>query len=394
MIIAAVDVFTALLDALSFAFGMFWEILWALILGFALSGAVQATVSKEEMRRLLPDDSPRSLARATLLGAASSSCSYAAVALARSLFRKGANFTAAMAFQFASTNLVIELGIIMALLLGWQFTLGEFAGGPLMIVLMALVFRAFLKRGLVEEARERANRGVLGRMEGHAEMDMSVQEKGPPWRRLTSPEGFTATANYFVMDWAAIWIDIVGGLLVAGALAAWVPESWWQSLFLEDHATLAKFWGPIVGPLVAIISFVCSIGNVPLAAVLWNGGISFGGVLAFIFADLIVVPILDIYRKYYGWRMAGFLLVSFYATMAAAGLIVEFVFDGLSLIPSERNAKVVEASVTWNYTTVLNIVFLALAAVLVWRYFRRGGGLEMLRTMNEPLAPEHAHGHA
>jgi uncharacterized protein len=394
MIIAAVDVFTALLDALSFAFGMFWEILWALILGFALSGAGQATVSKEEMRRLLPDDSPRSLARATLLGAASSSCSYAAVALARSLFRKGANFTAAMAFQFASTNLVIELGIIMALLLGWQFTLGEFVGGPLMIVLMALVFRAFLKRGLVEEARERANRGVLGRMEGHAEMDMSVQEKGPPWRRLTSPEGFTATANYFVMDWAAIWIDIVGGLLVAGALAAWVPESWWQSLFLEDHATLAKFWGPIVGPLVAIISFVCSIGNVPLAAVLWNGGISFGGVLAFIFADLIVVPILDIYRKYYGWRMAGFLLVSFYATMAAAGLIVEFVFDGLSLIPSERNAKVVEASVTWNYTTVLNIVFLALAAVLVWRYFRRGGGLEMLRTMNEPLAPEHAHGHA
>jgi uncharacterized protein len=394
MIIAAVDVFTALLDALSFAFGMFWEILWALILGFALSGAVQATVSKEEMRRLLPDDSPRSLARATLLGAASSSCSYAAVALARSLFRKGANFTAAMAFQFASTNLVIELGIIMALLLGWQFTLGEFVGGPLMIVLMALVFRAFLKRGLVEEARERANRGVLGRMAGHAELDMSVQEKGPPWRRLTSPEGFTATANYFVMDWAAIWIDIVGGLLVAGALAAWVPESWWQSLFLEDHATLAKFWGPIVGPLVAIISFVCSIGNVPLAAVLWNGGISFGGVLAFIFADLIVVPILDIYRKYYGWRMAGFLLVSFYATMAAAGLIVEFVFDGLSLIPSERNAKVVEASVTWNYTTVLNIVFLALAAVLVWRYFRRGGGLEMLRTMNEPLAPEHAHGHA
>jgi uncharacterized membrane protein YraQ (UPF0718 family) len=394
MIIAAIGVFTALLDALSFAFGMFWEILWALILGFALSGAVQATVSKEEMRRLLPDDSPRSLARATLLGAASSSCSYAAVALARSLFRKGANFTAAMAFQFASTNLVIELGIIIALLLGWQFTLGEFVGGPLMIVLMALTFRVFLKRGLVDEAREPANRGVLGRMEGHAEMDMSVQEKGPPWRRLTSPEGFTATANYFVMDWAAIWIDIVGGLLIAGALAAWVPESWWQSLFLEDHATLAKFWGPIVGPLVAIISFVCSIGNVPLAAVLWNGGISFGGVLAFIFADLIVVPILDIYRKYYGWRMAGFLLVSFYATMAAAGLIVEFVFDGLSLIPSERNAKVVEASVTWNYTTVLNIVFLALAAVLVWRYFRRGGGLEMLRTMNEPLAPEHAHGHA
>jgi uncharacterized protein len=380
-------------QALSFAFGMFWEILWALILGFALSGAVQALVSKEEMRRLLPDDSPRSLSIACGLGAASSSCSYAAVALARSLFRKGANFTASMAFEFASTNLVIELGIIMALLLGWQFTLGEFVGGPLMIVLMALLFRVFLKRRLVDEARAQADRGVLGRMEGHAEMDMSVHQRGPLWRRLSSPQGFTATANFFVMDWAAIWIDIAGGLVIAGALAAWVPDSWWQSLFLEHHDTLAKFWGPLIGPVVAIISFVCSIGNVPLAAVLWNGGISFGGVLAFIFADLIVLPILDIYRKYYGWRTAGFLLATFYAAMVAAGLIVEFVFGGLDLIPSERKAKVIEASVTLNYTTVLNIVFLGLGALLVWRYFARGGGLPMLRMMNAPMTHEHAHGH-
>jgi hypothetical protein len=389
----ALDVVGQVGDALSFAFGMFWEILWALILGFALSGVVQAVVSKGEMRRLLPDDSPRSLTIACGLGAASSSCSYAAVALARSLFRKGADFTAAMAFQFASTNLVIELGIIMALILGWQFTLGEFVGGPLMIVLLALAFRVFLKRGLVDKARDQADRGVLGRMEGHAEMDMSIQENGSLRRRLTSPEGFTATANHFVMDWAAIWIDIFGGLLIAGALAAWVPEDFWRSLFLEHHDTLAKLWGPIVGPLVAIISFVCSIGNVPLAAVLWNGGISFGGVLAFIFADLIVLPILDIYRKYYGWRVAGFLLVSFYATMVAAGLIVEFLFQGLGLVPAERDAKVVEASVTLNYTTVLNIVFLGLAAVLVWRYFRHGGGLRMLKTMNAPMKHGAAHGH-
>jgi uncharacterized membrane protein YraQ (UPF0718 family) len=223
-------------------------------------------------------------------------------------------------------------------------------------------------------------------------MDMSVHERGPLLRRLNSARGFTATANYFVMDWAAIWIDIFGGLLIAGALAAWVPDSWWQSLFLEHHGTLAKFWGPVIGPLVAIISFVCSIGNVPLAAVLWNGGISFGGVLAFIFADLIVLPILDIYRKYYGWRVAGFLLLSFYATMVVAGLIVEFVFNGLGLIPSERNAKVIEASVTLNYTTILNIVFLALGALLLWRYFTRGGGLRMLKMMNAPMAHEHAHG--
>jgi uncharacterized membrane protein YraQ (UPF0718 family) len=223
-------------------------------------------------------------------------------------------------------------------------------------------------------------------------MDMSIQEKGTIWQRLRSPEGFTATANYFVMDWAAIWIDIAGGLLIAGALAAWVPESWWQAIFFEGHPTFAKFWGPLIGPLIAILSFVCSIGNVPLAAVLWNGGISFGGVLAFIFADLLVLPILDIYRKYYGWRMAGFLLVTFYASMVAAALIVEFLFQGLGLVPSERSAKVVEASVTWNYTTVLNILFLGLAAVLVWRYFRRGGGVAMLRMMDTPM--EMGHGQA
>ena len=390
----ATDLIGSIGNALSFAFGMFWEILWALILGFALSGAVQAVVSKGEMRRLLPDDSPRSIGIASGLGAASSSCSYAAVALSRSLFRKGADFTSSMAFQFASTNLVIELGIVMTLLLGWQFTLGEFLGGPLMIVLMAIAFRLFLSRQLVDEARETADRGALGKMEGHAEMDMSVQERGSIWRRLASPEGFTATADFFVMDWAAIWFDIFGGLLIAGALAAWVPDSWWQSLFLEHHHTAAKLWGPLIGPLVAIFSFVCSIGNVPLAAVLWNGGISFGGVLAFIFADLIILPIIDIYRKYYGWRMAGFLLVVFYVTMAASGLIVELVFDSLGLIPSERNAKVIEASVTWNYTTVLNIVFLTLAAVLVWRYFRRGGGIAMLRMMNTPMEMEHGHAHA
>ena len=394
--LVTLDVGGNLLDALSFAFGMFWEILWALILGFALSAAVQAVVSKQEMRRVLPDDSPRSLAIATGLGMASSSCSYAAVALARSLFRKGADFTAAMAFQFASTNLVIELGIIMALLLGWQFTLGEFVGGPLMIVMLAIVFRLFLSRRLVDEAREQADRGLIGRMEGHAEMDMSVESRGSIWRRLRSPAGFTATSNYFVMDWAAIWIDIAGGLLIAGALAAWVPESWWQAIFFESHPTFAKVWGPLIGPLIAILSFVCSIGNVPLAAVLWNGGISFGGVLAFIFADLIVLPILDIYRKYYGWRMAWFLLVTFYGTMAAAGLIVEFLFQGLGIVPTERNAKVVQASITWNYTTVLNILFLLLAAALVLRYFRRGGGLAMLRMMSQPASAQehgaHAHG--
>jgi uncharacterized membrane protein YraQ (UPF0718 family) len=391
-VIVAVDVGAEILDALSFAFGMLWAILWALILGFALSAVVQAVVSKREMQRLLPDDSPPTLGKATLLGAASSSCSYAAVALARSLFRRGADFTSAMAFEVASTNLVAELAIVIGLLLGWEFVLGEFVGGPLMIVLLAIIFRRFLKRRWVEAAREQANRGLVGSMEGHAEMDMSADVPGKWSQRLRTPQGFTATADYFVMDWAAIWRDIAIGLLVTGALAAWVPESFWQSLFLTDHETAAKFWGPVIGPIVAMISFVCSVGNVPLAAVLWNGGISFGGVIAFLYGDLIIVPILNIYRKYYGLKMAGFLLVSLYAAMVLAGLAVELLFEAIGIEPTERNAKVTEASVTWDYTTYLNIVFLGLAAVLVWRYFRRGGGLAMLRTMNEP-AHAHAHGH-
>jgi len=382
-------------DALRFAFGMTWEIVWALVLGFALSSAVQALVSKQQMRRLLPDDSPRTLTIATALGAASSSCSYAAVALARSLFRRGANFTSAMAFQFASTNLVVELGVILAVLIGWQFTVAEFVGGPIMIALMALLFRRLLTPEVAAEARREADRGVLGRMEGHAEMDMSVSGGDSIWRRLRSPAGLTAVSDYFIMDWAAVWVDIVGGLLIAGALAAWVPNSFWQGLFLEHHGALATVWGPLIGPLVAMLSFVCSIGNVPLAAVLWNGGISFGGVVAFIFADLIILPILNIYRKYYGRRVAAFLLVTFYATIAAAGLIVDLASKLVGLEPTgARHAKVTDAGASWNYTTVLNIIFLALAAALVVRYFRKGGGLEMLRMMGKPLGEHGAHGHA
>jgi uncharacterized protein len=379
-------VFHQLWRALSFSFGMTWEILWALILGFALSAVVQAVVSKREMQRLLPDDSPKTLAIASALGAASSSCSYASVALARSVFRKGANFTAAMAFEIASTNLVIELGIVMALLLGWQFVVGEFVGGPLMIVAIALLFRAFLRPALLAEARAEADKGRLGSMEGHAEMDMSVGAL----RRLLTPQGFTATADSFVMDWAAVLRDVVLGLLIAGAFAAWIPNSFWRGLFLEHHSTLAKLWGPLIGPLVAMLSFVCSIGNVPLAAVLWNGGISFGGVIAFVFADLLILPILDIYRRYYGRRMAVFIFLTFYAAMAGAGLVVEFLFEGVGIERTARNAKVEMASVSWNFTMALNIVFLLVAASLLWRYFRRGGGIAMLKMMNEPMG-DHAH---
>jgi uncharacterized membrane protein YraQ (UPF0718 family) len=353
---------------------MTWQVTWSLILGFTLSAVIESLVRKSTIAALLPDDRARSVATATALGAASSSCSYAAVALARSLVRKGADFTASMAFQFASTNLVIELGLILALLLGWQFTLAEFVGGPMMILILTLLFRRFLTNRMRQAALRQAEQGVAGSMEGHAAMDMSVAEGGSFWRRLGSPAGFTSVSHNFVMEWAAIIRDLALGLLIAGMAGAWIPDSFWQHLFLTGHPLLAAIWGPLIGPVVAILTFVCSIGNAPLAAVLWNGGISFGGVVSFIFADLIIIPLLVIYAKYYGRRMAWFLFGTFYVAMVGAGYFIELVFAPLGLVPTgPRNASVGDAAIKWNYTTVLNIVFLLLAAVLVWRFLRTGG---------------------
>ncbi len=340
---------------------------------------------------LLGNDRPRTLALAAGLGAASS-CSYAAAALARPLFRKGANFLAAMAFEIGSTNLV-ELGIILALLMGWQFTAAEFVGGPLMIVVLAVLFRLFVRSRLVDAAREQAERGIAGSMEGHAAMDMSIKGEGPFWRRLFSPQGFTSVSHVFVMEWLAILRDLVLGLLIAGAIAAWVPKKFWQIFFLADHPGWSALWGPIVGPVVAIVSFVCSIGNVPLAAVLWNGGISFGGVIAFIYADLLILPILNIYRKYYGTKMMLTLLGTFYAAMVTAGYLVEMIFGTAHLIPRERSATVMQAGISWNYTTWLNIAFLVVAATLIAR-FVTSGGVPMVRMMGgSPDAGEAHHQH-
>ncbi|MDI5968574.1 permease [Streptomyces sp. SL13] len=373
----------AVVHALTIAGSMAWEITWALILGFALSAVIQAVVRRSTVVSLLGDDRPRTLALAAGLGAASSSCSYAAVALARSLFVKGADFTAAMAFEIASTNLVVELGVIMALLMGWQFTAAEFVGGPLMILVLAFLFRLLLREPLRRRAHAQAERGLAGAMEGHAAMDMSVRRAGTFARRLLSPEGYTSTAHVFVMEWAAILRDLVIGLLIAGAVAAWVPDSFWQAFFFTGHPLAAELWGPVIGPFVAIVSFVCSIGNVPLAVVLWKGGISFGGVVAFIFADLLILPILNIYRKYYGARMAFFLLGTFYLAAVAAGYAVEFSFGAAGLVPDKATARLPQEGVTWNYTTWLNIAFLLLAVALTAR-FRRTGGAAMLRMMGGP----------
>ena len=383
-------VIQAILQALSSAFDMLWEVLWPLALGFILSAIIQSLVSRSAVARTLGSDSPRSLGLATLFGAASSSCSYAAVAIARSLFIKDASFPAAIVFEFASTNLVFELGLILLILLGWPFLGAEFAGGILMIVILALIFRWTLRPQLVEEARRQAERGLRGRMEGHAAMDMSVGE-GPFWRRLLSGRGLTLVSHNFWMDVTSVWTDIGLGLLIAGALAAWVPSSFWQAFFLTSHPVLSEIWGPLIGPVISLLSFVCSVGNVPLAAVLWNGGISFGGVIAFIFADLIIIPILNIYRKYYGGRMALYLLVVSYGAMALAGFLIGLLFKLLGVVPAHRAVIALQAGPSLNYTTVLNVIFLGIMALLGWRFLRTGG-LEMLRMMEMPPDQHADHG--
>src|SRR2546421_12062581 len=385
-----------ILEALKIAFFMFWEVLWSLALGFLLSAVVQVVISKRAIVRALGQDSPRSVAVASAFGIASSSCSYAAVAIARSLFRRGATLANAILFEFASTNLVIELGLILLILLGWQFLLAEYAGGALMIVLLAFAFRLTLRRRLVEGARSQAEKGRVGKMEGHAAMDMSVTE-GPFLKRLFSGRAFSAISHYFVMDIYSIWVDLTGGFLIAGAVAAWIPNSFWSAFFLSGHPLLAEIWGPLIGPVISMLSFVCSIGNVPLAAVLWGSGISFGGVISFIFADLLIPPILNIYRKYYGGRVAIYLAVVSYLAMALAGFLISLAFNALGWVPARHAFNFAEAAPTWNYTTVLNLVSLVLVAVLVIR-FTRTGGIQMLRTMDSaPSSPgaemSNAHSH-
>ncbi|MGI8420518.1 MAG: permease [Candidatus Levyibacteriota bacterium] len=373
-----------ILEALYMSFGMFWEVLWPLVLGFTLSGIVQAVVSHKTLAKTLGGTSPKNITLAALFGTASSSCSYAAIALARSIFQKGASFTSAMVFEIASTNLVIELGLILLFVMGWQFALAEWFGGIIMVIFIALLFRFTLGKKLIALAGKQAEKGLQGKMEGHATMDMSINGKESFRKKLLSRSGFTAVSHFFVMDWVSVWVDILLGFLIAGVLEVFVPHSVWQAFFFADNPTVSFIVGPLIGPLIAIISFVCSVGNVPLAAVLWNGGISFGGVVSFIFADLIILPILNIYRKYYGWRVVLYILGTFYVTMAAAGYLIEIFFSQLHLIPSSRNVALLEQGISWNYTTFLNIGFLLLAAVLVWRFLKTGGP-EMLKMMDSDM---------
>jgi len=373
-----IQVLDAILASLRMAFFMFWDTLWPLVLGFGLSGAVQAFVSRDEMRRLMGDHGPRTVARASLFGMASSSCSYAASAMAKSLFQKGADFTTAMIFMVASTNLVLELGLVLWILIGWQFALSEYIGGVIMIALMAGLARFFLRPRLIEAARERLAKGGGG-VSGHEEHAAMAEERQQlPWRqRIRSTAGWADAASYTMADLIMLRRELVIGYVVAGFLAVLVPDSLWNVIFFRGHGLGTSVENVIVGPLIAVISFVCSIGNVPLAAALWKGGISFGGVVSFIFADLISMPLILIYRKFYGWALTWRLVALMWTVMSIAGLATELIFQGVRLVPTTRPIQVVDPAFRWNYTTFLNLAFLAVAAAIFYLYKNRerfGGG--------------------
>jgi uncharacterized protein len=348
------------------AFFMFWATLWALVFGFALSGIVQSFVSRRDMQKLLGDHRPRTIVRSSLLGMASSSCSYAASALARSLFQRGADFTTAMVFMFASTNLVVELGIVLWLLLGWQFALAEFVGGAIMIVLFALLAPRIFPAKQVAEARARLNTAA-----GEPTETEAMDDELPLRQRLRSRSGWVAAASYAISDLKMLRRELVVGYLVAGVLAVAVPTSIYGVLFLRGHGIWTELENVIVGPFIAFISFVCSVGNVPLAAALFKGGFSFGGTIAFIFADLIALPLVIIYGRFYGRRLAIRLFFGFWAVMSAAGLLVDLLFRLIHIPAPTRPILIAPERFEWNYTTWLNIAFLVIAVGIYIAYRNR-----------------------
>ncbi len=357
------DFFAGAWHGLDEAFFMFWETLWALVLGFALSGAVQAFASRRGMRRALGDHGPATLAKASFFGVISSSCSYAASALSKSLFARGADFTASIVFMVASTNLVVELGIVLWLLIGWQFALAEFVGGAIMITLIGLVLPRVIPERWLDDARARLDEG--------SETSDEIRDSEPLRRRLRSRRGWSDASGYTISDLGMLRRELVIGFLVAGYLSALVPGSFWQSLFLTGHGFWSSLQNVVLGPFLAIISFVCSIGNVPLAAALWHGGSSFGGVVSFVFADLITLPLLGIYRKYYGGRITVRLLVVMWAVMSVGGLAVEYLFRAVHISAPGRPHVVAHTGFEWNYTTVLNLIALAGLTAIYWLYRSR-----------------------
>jgi uncharacterized protein len=364
------DVLSKIWEGFEQSFLMAYEVWWALVLGFAISAIVQAWVPRRRIEGVLSGEGFKPVAKATALGAASSSCSYAAIAIAKSLFQKGASAVTALAFQFASTNLVWELGLVLWVLMGWQFTLAEFVGGIVLIALMAVLLRFFVSPRLEERARRHAQEAQAG----HDHGEMGDEEL--PWReRLTSREAWSGVGANFRGDWQMLWKEISLGFLLAGFIGL-LGDDFFNFLFVTDAPPLVQtIENVLVGPIIAVLSFVCSVGNVPLAAVLWSGGISFSGVVAFIFADLIVIPIVLAYRKYYGTAFALRITALMFVTIVAAALVVDGLFGLTGLIPTgPRPSRAdVFGSIEVDYKLFLNLLGLAIFALLFWVSRGRSG---------------------
>jgi uncharacterized protein len=377
------DVISTIGEGFKQSFLMAYQVWWALVLGFAISAIVQAWVPRQRIESALSGSGIGPLARATGLGAASSSCSYAAIAIAKSLFQKGASAVTSLAFQFASTNLVWELGLVIWILIGWQFTLAEFVGGIVLIALMAILLRRFVSPQLEEQARRHAQQA----QEGHVHHS-SETERG--WReRITSVDAWTDVAHNFRGDWTMLWKEITVGFFLAGFIGL-LGDDFFNFLFVEDAPSgLKTLENVIAGPVIAVLSFVCSIGNAPLAAVLWSGGIGFAGVIAFIFADLIVLPIVAAYIKYYGRAYALRITALMFVTIVLSALLVDGVFSLAGLIPDTRPSRAdIFGSVELDYKLVLNLIALVVFAALIYLTTRRGEPEHVHGGMH---APEHAH---
>jgi uncharacterized protein len=364
------------------SFAMFWQVLWSLLLGFILSAMIQAYVPKDGLSKALGRAGLKEVGLATLFGAASSSCSYAAAATAKSIFKRGADFTVAMVFMFASTNLVVELGLVLFQLMGWPFVIAEWVGGLVLIAVFVILARLLLPKNAVEAGRVHVEPERPGQ---HAHDHGDMLAPGTTlWQKLRSPTGWKYVSHYFGMDWSMLQNDLILGFLIAGLLAVAVPATWWQHLFVTNAPTVVRLIeNALVGPLIAVVSFVCSIGNVPLAAVLWNSGSTFGGVISFLYADLIVLPLIDIYRKYYGWGLTLRMVGVFYLSMVIAGLLLELAFTVFGAVPKPTGGFITQVeTITFNYTAILNIIFIIATLWLVWWGRASGGGHEA-----------HAHGH-
>ncbi|WP_096391773.1 permease [Halopenitus persicus] len=389
-----------ILEALRIGVGFLWTAAWAIIMGLTVTSLVQVYVSKERMAQVLGDGDLSGLTKATVFGAASSGCSFGAVAIGKGLFKKGAHAVNFLAFMFASTNLIVELGLMILILLGWEFLLAELLGGLILIVVMAVIVHLTLPENLFDEVRATLNErdqeagitedptcGMEGKdeytlttdggetlefcSEGCLETYLQETSSRGGWREeLRSWGGWYKVGNQFRKEWSMIWKDVIAGFLISGFVIVFVPQWVWNTLFIQGDGLLVTAENAIMGVAIAVISFVGSMGNVPFAVALWGGGISFAGVIAFVYADLITIPVLNVYRKYYGWKIMLYILGVFFVTMAFTGFLMEVLFDALGIVPDLAGGETATEQTYFelNYTFYLNIIAFALSGFLLYVY--------------------------